>query len=182
MYRAVQRYVQLNVLDEESIRVVKRALYFGQYRVAVHCGPTVSNWVDYKDLQTSLVDALRGLDYRLVSSDRAMYFNVYTDDSEAVRRLRLLSSVLDFSSIDVIHGDCWEMKQSRPKNKGPYYHKFAYRVRINNVENFTPDTYPALMQGMWFLSKDFFYCEEVRDLLMFKLLHANDIREINERS
>lgn len=181
MYRAVQSYVRQNVLDEDRLQLVKRALYFGQYKVAVHFSPTVSKWTDYNDLQASVVDSIRGRDYRLVGSSKALYFNIYTNDPEVLRQLRLQCESFDFSSIDVIDPSCWHITHPKPKNKGPFYHRFSYRVRVSESAKLMPASYQGLMQASWVTARCFFYCNEVRDLIMFKLLHSADILEINER-
>lgn len=182
MYRAVQSFVRQNVLDEDRVQLVKRALYFGQYRVALHFSPTVSNWTDYNDLHASIIGELKGRDYRMVTSAKAFFFNIYTNDSEVLHQLRLISESFDFSSIDVLDPSCWHIKHSRPKNKGRYYHKFTYRVRLSQASDLTPESYQGLMQGSWVCARNFFYCNEVRDLLMFKLMHSADILEVSERS
>jgi hypothetical protein len=179
---ATNSFVQLDALEPSQIRVVKRALYFGQYRIAVHFSPTVTNWTDYSNLHSDLVCALGRRDYRLVGSRTALYFNVYTNETEVLRRLRSLHASFSFSSIDIVDESCWVITHPRPKNKGPYYHKYPFRIRVSDVSAFTPEAYQRLMQGEWTCSRSFFYCKEIRDLLMFKLLHTADIREVNERS
>jgi hypothetical protein len=182
MNSAIQSYVLKDLLDEDRVRVVKRSLYFGEYRVAVHLGPTVSNWTMYGVLLKEITDCLSGYDHRIVSSIKALYFNIYTNDPDLLLELQAKGDSLEFTSIDMVDPSCWEMKQPRPKNRGPYYHKYSYRIRVSDAAKLTPDPLVGLMHGDWLCAKNFFYCQEVRDILMFKLLHADIITDVSERS
>lgn len=181
IYRPLRRIIDNDVLDEDRVEIVKRALYFTKYRVAIHFAPSVVNWVDYRELLTSLQEVLAGLDHRLVSSDQALYFNVYTNDPKVLALLNQYSESFQFTSVHVVHKSCWLISHSKPKNKGRFYHKFQFRVRVSDAQELQNDQYQGLMSGCWLVAGKFFYCRDTRDLMMFKLLHESDIMEISER-
>lgn len=185
MYRAVRSYVDKDLVDEDHAIIVKRALYFGKYKYTLHFSPNVTNWTDFQELDATITELLSGIDYRMISSAKALYFNLYSNDPAALNLLRWrMSDSLEFSSIRVIDPSCWHIQHPRPKNRGPFYHKFIYRVRVSDGAGI-PETIMATMNSPWTYDKvrlNFFYFSDVRDLIVFKLLHAASILDITERN
>lgn len=181
IYRAVRTFVNHELVDEANVQVVKRALYFGQYRWALLCSPDVSYWTEYSDILRTLQNLAKGTDHRLVTSHVGLYYNLYSDDPCLLRDIRInMKDVLEFQSIRIVDKSCWHLVDAKPKNKGPYYHKFQHRVRVK--EPIDPSPYKGLMTGEWFVNRNLFYCHEVRDLVLFRLMNSQDILEITERS
>ncbi len=181
IYKQIRRFITDDLLEEDHVQMVKRALYFSQYKVAIHFAPSVSNWVDFHELLADVNALLASTDHRIVSSSQALYFNVYTNDPDVIARLRFHAHKFHFASIHCIDASCWHIRHSKPKNKGKFYHKFPYRVRASSPSVLTPEVYKGLLTGEWFVWKQFFYCNEVRDVILFKLVHEDDIVEISER-
>lgn len=180
-YKAVRTFISHELIDEGNVQLVKRALYFGQYRWALLCSPDVTLWTEYVDILNDLQSLTKGTDHRLVTSQQGLYFNLYSDDPALLGTIRrYMSDKLEFQSIRVIHESCWHIVDIKPKNKGPFYHKFEHRVRVK--EPIDPSPYKGLMIGEWFVNKNLFYCHEVRDLVLFRLMNSQDIVEITERS
>lgn len=180
-HRSINRLVDNDALDIDRVQVVNRPLYFNQYRIALHASPTVNNWVDFHELQEGMVSHLGGLEYRLVSSSSALYFNVYTNDYKVVDALGSILDEIEINSIYILDPKWHEVRQTKVRNKGNYYHKYPYRVRVSSPSVWDPEQYRSLLTGDWYIGGSFLYLTNVRDVILIKLVHEGEILDIAER-
>jgi len=181
LYRAAKTYLNHSLLDESQIKVVKRPLFFGKYRWGLHFSPDVSVWTLYHSVRHIVFSRLSGLEYHFVGSTRALYYNIYGNDTRTLYKLIPYHNMLEFSSLRIIAPECWHLTQPRPHNKGKFYHKYSYRAQLLDPNEMNPAMYAGLMSSDWVCAQGFFYCEDVRDVILFKLLHGGDIATITER-
>jgi hypothetical protein len=170
-----------SLLDEDDMtraNVVKRALYFNKYRIAVHLSATPQSWPDFSDIVRDLEHALVGLDCKLVSVLPAMYTNLYCSDPKILDEITNMEHLLDIHSIDVVRPECWGLSP-KPRNKGKFYHQYGYRIKIDGMGWDHP--FRDLMVGTWYQHGSFLYCTDSRDVVMIRLLYGGKIQQITER-
>ena len=164
--------------DMSRANLVKRALYFNKYRIAVHMSANTQTWPDFPDIVQDFERALVGLDCRLVSVLPALYCNLYCNDPDILEKVQDMSDSLELHSIDVVRPECWNLSP-KPRNKGKFYHQYGYRIKLDNGGWDQP--FRDLMVGAWYQYGPFLYCADSRDVVMIRLLYGSKIKQISER-
>jgi hypothetical protein len=191
MEEALDRYHGTGALSPTEVTVLRRAPYFGGYRWALHFSPTVDTWSRFEEISRWAGEAVTGTEHRLVISGSSLSISLYASEAEALNRLHHLCDLFDFHSLRMIDPACWGWPLPKPKPKGLYYGRYRFRVRLAAL---TPAPDPDERAGLeasleavsgadWRLDAtgSLLYCATTRDVILAKLIFADQICEITER-
>ena len=192
LQRASDRLVDACHLAEDEVTVMSRPLFFGQYPFSLGVTPVREQWYKYDELKEKISEGLAGIDYHLQSNQRTLQFNVFSKDVSVIRWfLRNHHSFL-FNHLRIIDKRCWHWQMPKPQHRTSFYGKFKYRIDFKDPQWGQNENNKAELER---LSGDhklvvsnipnkpgtFLYLVKLADVLMFKLMFAEAIKNIDER-
>lgn len=192
--RASHMLVDKNLLDESQIFHLKRPLYFGQYAFSIGFSPNALNWVRFDELKNEIIEGLKGRDYHLTANHSTMDYHVFSNDVSVIRWLAKHNGPYTFSHLRIIDEKSWHLPKARMKRKTKFYNLYGWRVAIRDPEWFEQPQNQEFLEGLsgaykvhvppvfYQDAKSFLYLENKNDVLLFKIMAAEHIQSIEDRS
>lgn len=178
---AVVEFVDSGIgMDESKVKVIKRALFYTEYRCAIHLVPSIDYWYNIDDMIQMLRGVLLGSDHKLVVTPSRLMVNIYSNDPKVFSMIAKAKEYFYAMSVAIIDESCWNIKHPKPRNKGKFYHKFSYRFKMD-TNDMPKESMVGLFSGEWTISKAHVYFVDLRDAVLFRILHAEKIRDLVER-
>lgn len=186
--------VDKNLLDESQIFHLKRPLYFGQYAFSIGFSPNALNWVRFDELKNEIVEGLQGCDYNLTANHSTMDYHVFSNDVTVIRWLAKHSGPYTFSHLRIIDQESWHLPKARNKRKGKFYNLYGWRVAFKDPKWLDQPQNVEFLDGLsggykvftppvfYHDPKSFLYLENKNDVLLFKIMAAEYILSIEDRS
>jgi hypothetical protein len=187
--RACKAFTDRSLLSEEDISVIKRPLFFGHHAFGVGFAPYAENWSRYDELKEFITSSLDGLDYTLQSNRRTVDFHLFSSDPTTLRWLIDHSGPFIINYLRLVDKACWHLKLPKPRPKTKYYGEFGWRItfkdpawgtKSDNLEELDKLGGPTKLVVSPF--RTFLYLSKLNDVLMSKLILAEQIADIEDRS
>ncbi len=193
LQRACDQLVDRDLLEKSQIVVVHRPLFFGQFAFGLSFTPVREQWYRYIELKEFVISGLDGLDYHLQSNQRTLQFNIFSSDTKILRWLIKHQSNFMFNHLRRVDPKAWHLSLPKPRPKMKFYGQFGWRIafkdpkwcvdpdnlaeldRLSGTHKLVLPNLPAKLGG-------YLYLDKLSDVLMFKLMHAEDISNIEDRS
>lgn len=181
-------FVDRELLEEQQIAVIHRPLFFGQFAFGVGFTPVREQWYRYDELKEFVSSGLDDFDFVLQTNKRTLDFHAFSSDPSVLRWLLRHQSPFYFNHIRLVDRSCWTMKLPAPRPKTKFYGEFGWRISFKN-SNWGVD--PENAEHLERLSgplklvvapRTFLYLSKLSDVLMFKLMAAEQILDIEDRS
>jgi hypothetical protein len=190
--KACAALVERELLEEKDIVTLKRPLFFGQYAFALGFTPVREEWHRFDELKDQLTGGLEGRDYHLQTNSRTIEFHVFSSDPSVLRWVMQHQSHFLFNHLRLVDGDCWHLRLPKVRAKRKFYDMFGWRITFRDpLWGKKPDKDEALEQigdHKLVVSDNpnkpgtFLYLSRLNDVLLFKLINAEQIQSIEDRS
>lgn len=190
--RACNALIEGDLLQESEIATVHRPLFFGQYAFGLGFTPVREKWHQYDELKELIVQGLQGLDYHLQTNRRTLEFHIFSSDPNALRWVIKHEKAFLFNHLRRVDRSCWHLSLPRPKPKTKFYGEYGWRITMRDPtwghkrENYAElerlSGEHKLLVNDYPKPGTFLYLKKLSDVLMFKLMHAEAIRDIEDRS
>lgn len=193
LQRACDQLVNRDLLENSQIVTIQRPLFFGQYAFGLGFTPVREQWYRYLELKEFVISGLQGLDYHFQSNQRTLQFNIFSSDTTALRWLIKNEYAFMFNHLRLVDPSSWHLTLPSPRAKTKFYGHFGWRIafkdpswssdpanlaeldRLSGTHKLISPNIPVKMGG-------YLYLDKLSDVLMFKLMHAEDILDIEDRS
>lgn len=190
--RARTKMVDTSLLADDEVVVMSRPLFYGQYPFGLGVTPVREKWFMYDELKQRIIDGLDGLDYHMQSNSRTLQYNVFSGDVSVLRWFIQNHSPFMFNHLRIIDPDCWSWTMPDKEQRTSYYGEFNYRItfkdpawgrQADNVQELDrlSGEHKLVVSTVPNKPGTFLYLKKLNDVLMFKLMHAEAINNIDER-
>lgn len=190
--KACTALVERELLSEEDIVTLKRPLFFGQYAFALGFTPVREQWNRFAELKEMLTDGLEGRDYHLQTNSRTIEFHVFSSDPMVLRWVIRYQSHFLFNHLRLVDKSCWHLSLPKARAKRKFYDTYGWRITFkdprwggtteNRAELERIGDHKLVISDNPNKPGSFLYLSQLRDVLMFKLMQAEHIQSIEDRS
>lgn len=189
IHRVCKAFTDKALLTEEDISVIRRPLFFGHHAFGIGFAPYAENWSRYDELKEFITASLKGHDFTLQSNRRTMDFHMFASDPAVLRWLIKHNSPFIINYLRLVDQSCWHLKLPKPRPKEKYYGEFGWRISFkdpmwasknSNLDELDKLGGPTKLVVSPF--RTFLYLSKLNDVLMFKLILAEQIADIEDRS
>lgn len=192
--RVSHTLVDKNLLDISQINHLKRPLYFGQYAFSLGFSPNALNWSRFDELKDQIIEGLQGRDYHLTANHSTMDYHLFSNDVGVIRWVITHNGPFVLSHLRIIDKESWHLPRARNKKKTKFYGLYSWRVMIKDpkwLDNPKNQKFLDELSGNWKTSvppqfyhepKTYLYLDNKNDVLLIKLMAAEQILNIEDRS
>ena len=179
--------VEKEIILFENICVLKRPLYWGKYFFTVGLSPTAQYWLDFPYLKKVLLSLKNGDDF-LQSNSKTIDFWFFSNTPHLLEKLIPVEEYFFFNHINIIDKKSWHLKLPKPKIKTKWYDEYSWRIEFTNkkwlLEQDNLDRLEILSDPYRFITfpGSFLYLTTLQDTIAIKLMWAEHIRNIEDRS
>ena len=195
----------INTSRIERVDVYKRAKFFGQYAFRVNLGISLNQWVKFDELMQQYRNVFDPMGGHIVGLKSTFEVYVYGNNPEILTWLYRHPSI---SILSLVQTDptCWHKPLPKAKkNVGKFFGEYRFRVRMRdelwggkqaNVDQLdelemdhklvlrkwphsvsTPNVAPLAQ-----IRDTFIYLKKVNEVLVLKLMFADQIADVEERN
>lgn len=191
--RVCRSFTEKDLLDQSQIINIKRPLFFGEFSFSVGFSPVREKWYLFDELREGIIAGLDGLSYSLHPNSTTLDYHVFSSDPAVLRWLERKQANFIFNSLRLVDESCWHLPLPRTKRKTRFFEDFAWRISFKDPAWGSRDSTEAdiaRLQGPTKLlvypgphkPRTFLYLSKLSDVLMFKLMAAEEILDIEDRS
>ena len=186
--------VDRNLLSESQITRLKRPLYFGQYAYSVGFSPNALNWARFDELKEGLVTGLQKFDHNLNANHSTLDYHVFSSDVGALRWLVAHNAPYAFRHLRLVSEEGWHLPKARTKAKSKFYNLYGWRITLRDAAwpddprnreflNGLSGDHKVIQVPVFYQNpKSFIYLAHKNDVLLFKMMAAEHILDIEDRS
>jgi hypothetical protein len=191
--RVCRSFTDKDLLDQSQILSINRPLFFGQFAFSIGFSPVREKWYQFDDLRQEIITGLEGRDYSLHPNSTTLDFHVFSSDPAVLRWLERKQANFIFNHLRLVNESCWHLPLPRTKKKTRFFEDFSWRISFKDPawgsrDNVAQDI--SRLQGRTKLvvypgpvkPRTFLYVDKLSDVLMFKLMAAEEILDIEDRS
>lgn len=179
--------VEKEIILQENIQIIKRPLYWGKYCFTVGLSPTSQYWINFIELKSILLKVKDPDDF-LQSNSKTIDFWFFSNNSRLLSTLIGIEEFFFFNHINIIDKDSWHLKLPKPKVKTKWYDEYGWRIEFTDkkwlLNKSNLNRLEILDKPYKFITfpGSFLYLSTLPDTIAIKLMWAEHIRNIEDRS
>lgn len=204
MERAIARLTDEGILDLNASEMFNRAKFFGRYAFRVALSPTLESWHRFDELKAQLNEGLDSLGAHIVSVKPTFDFYIYGNDPAILRWVYHHHSNFFVNGVRQTNPAHWHKPLPKQNhNKGLFYGTYRFRVKMQSavwgeqaenlsqlaelgldcklvLQKFSNSKTPELESGR--TRATFVYVNKLNEVLVLKLMFADQVSEVEDRS
>jgi hypothetical protein len=204
MERAIARLIDEDILSLGSSEYLNRPRFFNKYAFCVGMSPTLTSWHKFAELREFLHQNLDQLGTHIVSVKHTYDFYIYGNDPAILRWIQMNHENFFVNFIRQTNPMAWDkpLPKSKPHTR-KFYGQYSYRMIMKDrhwgvdtdnlqqlvelqlahklvLRKFSHSVTEQKPQGL--IRDTMIYVDKLAEVLVLKLIFADQVKEVEERS